>query len=208
MKSKLLVFVAVTVLSVLAAVAIAGIPSSSAAVDDVPTSTPSTEPTTIPPAATDTTTTEVLDESAVTEPPPTDPEPAVTTAGTDSVESGPIDSTDTDPSGSEPVASRPVDRNSVDVLVANGAAVAGLAGETADSLVDFGYLRVRFTDGSEILESSAVYATPGLEAEAERLAIDVGIDPSQVFPMSLSPELTELFETDLLVYLGVDAELL
>lgn len=75
---------------------------------------------------------------------------------------------------------------------------------------DFGYLDIRSTDGTEIAERSAIYMAPGLEAEAERLALDLSINPTQVCPLGRTPELTVLadggLEADLIVYLGVDID--
>jgi hypothetical protein len=198
MKTKLLVVVAVTIFSVMAAVAIAGIPSSRASVPDIApepasVSIETTTTSTSPPQTT--TTAEALEEE--TEAPTTAPDPTTTTNPT---------TTSTTTLAEE----LPIERGLVAVVVANGAAVSGVARETADQLAAFGYLDIRSTDGTEIVERSAIYAAPGLESEAERIALDLLIDPRQVFPLSLTPGLTVLpdggLDSDLIVYLGVDVD--
>jgi len=201
MRTKYLVIVGVTIISVLAAVAITGIPSSSSTdLDDVPppvsatttasTSAPSTS--TSSPAPSEDPDAPVTDPSAPdTEPPATDP------AATDPPP--------TDPSDTELEPAR-VDRAALEVVVVNGAGFAGVARETSDELIVLGYEDVRTTDGAEIVEATGVYAKPGLETEAERLATDLGIDSSFVFPLSATPEIINPVDADMIVYLGIDID--
>lgn len=201
MRTKYLVIVAVTILSVLAAVAIAGVPSSGSADPDA----------FVPPESTTT-----LTSTTALTTPSTAPDDEETVPTTDATPP------DTDPPATEPAVSDPpateppdtgaptteveasVDRDSLEVVVVNGAAVGGVARETADELIDLGYVNVRTTDGAEIVEASAVFTSPGLDAEARRLATDLGINPSLVFPVSAIPDLISPVDADLVVYLGID----
>lgn len=197
MSSKVLVFLAVTLVSIGAAVAIAGIPHSrSAELRDVTTattvnaSTNSDAPlvTDAPPATTGTTISTTAPGATMTPAISTTEAPTTTAATSTTLP--------------------PVDRSELSIVVANGASVPGVAGETADRLLEIGYNAVRTLDGTETFERSTVFAAPGLQSEAEQLAIDVGIDTTLVFPISAAPELFGSYEEPLLVYLGADVDLL
>jgi hypothetical protein len=195
MKSKLLVVGALTVASIGAGVAIAGVPASSDVDPDLTLPTTDVE---TPPASTSTeqpTSTESIrdnEEAAsgtavITEAPATTSVPTTTLAVTITVP-------------------ELTDRADLQVIVANGAAIQGAASETADTLLEVGYSDVIVADGSDIAVLSVVYIAPSLDAEGRRLAIDLGIDPSLVRPIDAAPAIDPLSDPQILVYLGVDVE--
>jgi hypothetical protein len=95
------------------------------------------------------------------------------------------------------------DRAVIPVVVANGAGVPGAAAFAAGLLEGIGYADVALADGTERFERSVVYHADGFEAVALRLAADLEIDESSVFPLTEAPPIEPAFpEALLLVYLG------
>ena len=188
MKHEWLADLIVAVLCILAGLAIAGLPNS-ASVDAtivVPETTVAPEPepipTTLPPV--------VTDPPETTAPPTTQP-PATTEA----------------PTTTTTVAEPPLpDRSELAVVVANGADIGGIAGDTAAALQVIGYVDVSATDGTEIAPFTVVYFVEGFEPSAVRLAVDLGIDPGAIGPIENAPEVlgTNVDDADLLAYLGID----
>ncbi len=228
MSSKIWVFLAVTVISIGAGVAVAGIPSgrsvelaeipTSVATDvavstDVPVDTDAPPATTANTASTEPDVDTTEPDTETTEPDTASTEPDVDTTEPDTTE--PIETTvpETTTTVTEPATEAtpttrpPVERIQLSVAVANGASIAGVARSTADRLEATGYPDIRTLDGAETVERSVVYAAPGLQAEAEQLAVDMGIDVSLVFPLSTVPPLLgELLDEQLVVYLGIDVQ--
>ncbi len=183
MRTQVWVYVAVAALSLVAAVAIAGLPSSEAR-----------EPTIEPPASTEASTTTVA--VPATEPAAEETTPEVTEAPTTTTTTSTTTST-------VPI----VDRADVVVVVANGADVGGAATRTSGVLEEAGYIDVRTFDGEEIVEATIVFADDSVGAEAARLASDLGIDEGLTLPLETAPAVPGLPDSvQLLVYLGRDVE--
>lgn len=208
MRTSLWAYAAVTVLSVGAGVAIAGIPGPGSDLDagapDVsntvaPADTVDSESSvaaTQPATTLATTTTTVA--PATTLAPATTAEPAVTDPTTTNAPTTTI----------SPVTTTLPPRDALAIVVANGAGFAGVAGRTAAVLEELGYVDVRTLDGDEIFGASVIYAGAGLQDVAQRLATDLGIDPALVFPLPTAPGVSGLDDEQLLAYMGADADTL
>ena len=215
MQSPLVVYLVVAGASVVAGVAIASGSESSSetpVVESAPTdatdaraSDPATtddgepdETGTAGPDATAPDEAEALDAygdvSSDEDPPSTDAASAATTSSTTTI------GTTTTTSTTVPLA----DRSVFPVFVANGANIAGVAGLTGDRLAGLGYGEVRRGDASEFVDESAVYVGVDLIPFGERLARDMGIDPSLVLPIDDMPEVGGVNDELLVVYLGRD----
>lgn len=97
------------------------------------------------------------------------------------------------------------DRSSVRVVVANGAAVGGLAVDVASLLREAGYANVVATNATGTVPTSTVYYTPGFEREARQVAADLGLSTVAVEPL---PDLAVSLrddEGDVVAVLGIDA---
>lgn len=202
MRTQVWVYIAVTVLSIGAAVAIAGLPSSS-----------STELTIVAPAATTTTVPVLLEdgtlietvpsaEEAVAESPTSDPVADTSTSSTTTTTTTTSTTTTSLPATTTTVA-LPA-RATLDVAVANGAGFTGVATATAEQLEELGYVDVRAVEGSDIRELTVVFSAEGLADVARRLATDLGVDPDLVFPLEDSPNVPSLREERIIVYIGRD----
>ena len=218
MSSKIWVFLAVTLVSIGAGVAVAGIPARNSAdlsdLTSVPsvavtaTSVESTSPPT--PAPSPETSTPIVEETtpdtATSEPESTEPA-TTTTEPSESLPDTIAESTDTTVAAS-PTTRPAIARTELPIVVVNGAGIAGVARQTADALQGLGYPPVRTLDGLEIVGATAVFAATGFQAEAEQLAIDAGLDPGSVFPISAVPAFSGGEDEPLILYLGTDVEAL
>jgi hypothetical protein len=189
MRNTWIAYVATAVVAVGAGVAIAGLPSSvenDLVIADVP-ATSSTVAATVPPtdATSATTTTTVASTTTTTVVEPPEPTTPVTT----------------EPEPEEPDVL--VERGELVLGVANGANVAGLAGDTAAQLVASGYVSVSAVN-TALVDTSTVYFAPGLEGEAARLAADLGIDPAAIAPIEAARPIVPETLVQLLVVLGRD----
>jgi hypothetical protein len=208
MSSKIWVFLAVTLVSIGAGVAVAGIPSRDSAdlsdLTSVPSLTVTATSVESTPAPSPATVDETTPVSATTEPEPTAPDTTSTTAApSESLPDTIAESTDTTVVAS-PTTRAPVARTELPIVVVNGAGIAGVARRTADALQDLGYPPVRTLDGIQIVGATAVFAAAGFQAEAEQLAIDAGLGPGSVFPISAVPEFSGGEDEPLILYLGAD----
>lgn len=195
--------IAVAALGVGLGVAIAGLPDD---VDD-PFRTPATTvadaagstsvlptvPTTPAPTTTAVTTTAAPTTAPPTTPAPTDP-PAT--------EPPP---TEPSPTDAPPVADELVDRAAVRIVLANGDGRFNLVGINAARLRLLGYVTIDQTDVTARPPQTIIFARPGFEDEAVRLAEDLqtpfaAIEPLPPTPVTVNDELG-----DLIAVLGPDA---
>ena len=150
MKRSWLALLTITVLGLLAGVAIAGRPTTvDSTVIPAATTTTGAVPTTV--AATTTTV------SATT----TSTRPATTVAAASSTTSTPA-----------------VDRTSFRVVAANGTNTSGLAGRTADRLLTLGYTQVTPSDTLDAAAVTTIYYQPGFAAAAALVAADLQLAPT------------------------------
>ena len=96
----------------------------------------------------------------------------------------------------------PIDKALLSVVVASGSPTGEKVAPTAELLRLAGYGDVRPLNGSVAAIFSSVHFIEGFRAEAEVLAVDVGIDPATVTPMSEAPPVAGLGGSQLLFYLG------
>lgn len=212
MKHQWVAYAIVAVLSIGAGVAIAGLPNN-VPVDPTitaPSTTAPAPPSTLPPPTTspptsapDTTAAPETTTPVAT--PPTEPGDGDVTTTTD-----PSAPTSTDggvvvPSVTTTTAVPGLpERSELEVAVANGAEVPGIAQRTADSLQAIGYVDVQALDGPVPADATTVYYTEGYRPAAERLAVDLGLSPDAVGPIVGAPPVDGLLFVQLLAYLGRD----
>ena len=94
-----------------------------------------------------------------------------------------------------------IDPSTITVLVANGASVAGLAGDLTDMVAEAGFETAAATDADEDVETSTVYFTPGFEDAANAVA---GVfDPvPEVAPLPDPPPVDDLAGANVVVVAG------
>jgi len=97
------------------------------------------------------------------------------------------------------------DRAEFRVVVANGSAAGGLATRTAVALRSLGYDRVTATDARRTEPVTKVYFRDGFEAEARRVAMDVGLPEAAVALLTGSAVSLNDEAGDVVAVLGVDA---
>ena len=97
------------------------------------------------------------------------------------------------------------DPSTITVLVANGAGVSGLAGDTTEIIAASGFQTAPPTDVSagESVESSVVYYTPGFE-EAARLVAGVLNPVPEVAALPDPPPVADLAGANVVVVAGPD----
>jgi LytR cell envelope-related transcriptional attenuator len=110
--------------------------------------------------------------------------------------------------GSTTSASVPsVDMSVAKVLVANGAGVKGLAGNTTTAL-QAAFPSATFlpaTDANAKYTQSAVYYQSGFESQAGEIATSLGLTPSGLFPPAFPlKDPTKIADANVLVLLGAD----
>lgn len=186
MKHQWLAYVVVAFLSVGAGVAIAGVPN------DVPVDTTIIAPETTEPV-------DQTPESTTTTVPATTVVP-----GTTEVTETTVAPTTTTPEETTTTTVAPLERSEVAVAVANGAGAQGAAGRAADQLETLGYVDVRIFDGSDVVDLTVVYYIEGFEDEAARMAEDFDLLPEFVAPIEDAPNVVNLEDEELLLYVGID----
>lgn len=208
MKHQWIVYVVVVLLSIGAGVAIAGLPDNSSESAPIPPATTVETTTTLPADPVETTEPEPVDTTEPDEPDPsdsTDVSAPDTTAPDTAVDTTEPDATDTtEPDSTESTTPALPPRESVAVVVANGAGEDGLAGRTAEPLIALGWTNMRTTTGLDVLDTTTVYYLDGFEASASQLAVDLGLSPDAIAPVAFAPELAEPLLAQLIAYLGTD----
>jgi hypothetical protein len=109
----------------------------------------------------------------------------------------------TTPDGETPVQAPERPPAEILVRVANASGVTGAAAAQTDELVGAGYRTVEPTDAREQVEVSRVLFAPGFDREAATLAVNIGVAPESVAPLS-DPPAAELEGSNILVLLGPD----
>jgi LytR cell envelope-related transcriptional attenuator len=101
------------------------------------------------------------------------------------------------------VATSPPVNSAVDILVANGAEIQGIAGEVGASLQTKGYRVITATNALTTASASTVYFTAGNGPLAKLVATDLGIASA---PAAMPPTLPvkEIRTAGILVLLGTD----
>jgi len=111
-------------------------------------------------------------------------------------------STTTSTSTLPPTTLPPPERGIVDVVVSSGST----AGEPLQPTVFFmsaaGYSIIRGVNGSVPLVNSVVFYDDGFKAAAEVLAVDAGLEMTDVAPLEDAPPVAGLGSPQLLLYLG------
>ena len=108
-----------------------------------------------------------------------------------------------DPSETTTTTSARRDPASVNVLVANGSGVSGVAGQTAEALGSLGYTIVDTANASPVSATQVLYAG---EAEADALGVAeaLGLDAAAVAPVPDPPPVPDLAGADVVVIVGPD----
>ena len=91
----------------------------------------------------------------------------------------------------------------VTVLVANGTGIKGLGTQNADALKALGYNTLTAVDATKALDASAVQYAEGFQAEAQAVALTLGLQPSSVQPLN-SPAVPDTQGATVIVLLGAD----
>jgi hypothetical protein len=89
-------------------------------------------------------------------------------------------------------------------VVANAGGAPGVASRTAQELRALGYPTVSATNATLTRPDTVVVHAPGREAEAGRLAAQLGLSPQQIAPQTAERLTTSGAPADLLVLLGAD----
>jgi hypothetical protein len=231
MKNSVLALSITGVLAVGAGVAIAGLPSDPPGGDLVIRSAPAAAttttvalPATVAPSTTESDTDDDANGAVTTEPEPTSP-PATGDAevdSTDTTDTGSDDGDDTDDDTTDgDIDDGAIDdgadggENAVDAIVteipraelvvatANAGGTAGLAGATAAQLESFGY-DAQPVDAERLSDTTTVYFAEGFNAEAARLAADLGLTSGDIAPMSTMPRLLTERIFQLVALIGTD----
>ena len=91
----------------------------------------------------------------------------------------------------------------VTVLVANGSGIRGLGSQNADALKALGYNTLTAVDATKALDVSTVQYGEGYQAEAQAIALTLGLQPSAVQPLN-SPPVPDTQGASVFVLLGAD----
>lgn len=207
MKHSLIALVATGLIAAAAGVAVAGLPSDPPGIGLRITELPATTSTSAV-ASPETSTTTTLaaadsDSSTVLTTEAAEPaEPSI--PASDSVNEAAVTTTITTVSA-EPTEAVLLVRDQLVVVTVNAGARAGIAGETADVLRPIGYPSAVPFDAIESSETSNVHYREGLEAEAVRLAEDLGWSKGDIAPASEAPAYETALPVDLAVVLGRDS---
>ena len=95
----------------------------------------------------------------------------------------------------------------VSVVVANGAGIGGLAGETTDFLATQGYSTTTATDAPSNVSATVVYFAEGFQANAASIAGLFSLPQSQVQPLPAEPVANDQpQDAAIVVVVGPDAE--
>ena len=184
-----------------AGVLIAGVPTSehTLVLGSQPAASAQSDPP-VPPAATAATNTTIV---------------AVSTAGPAPAElvavdarPGNIDAIDSGaPSHTVHLTDADLQRGDIDLVVANGARKAGLAGEVAATLGELGWADVHVGNAIVATVTTTIYFAPGLRNEALLLAADLGLAEAELAELPNGPLLADdsYVAEHLTVVLGTDA---
>jgi hypothetical protein len=91
----------------------------------------------------------------------------------------------------------------VAVLVANGTGIKGLGSQNADALKALGYNTLTAVDATKALDASAVQFAEGYQAEAQAIALTLGLQPAAVQPLN-SPPVPDTAGVNVFVLLGAE----
>lgn len=91
----------------------------------------------------------------------------------------------------------------VTVLVANGSGIKGLGSMNADALKALGYNTLTAVDATKALDASTVQHAEGYQAEAQSIALTLGLQPSAVQALN-SPAVPDTQGATVIVLLGAD----
>jgi hypothetical protein len=105
--------------------------------------------------------------------------------------------------GPTTTAAPDIDRESLRVVTANGTSTLGLAGRTADQLLELGYTQVVATDTLNEAAVTTIYYRPGFAAAAAQLATDLGLAPTATAALT-EPASKADDDGDLIAVLGDD----
>jgi hypothetical protein len=95
------------------------------------------------------------------------------------------------------------DRDQIAIVVANGTFVEGRATKVSSDLKTLGYAEAKPANAIAKAETTTVYAADGFDAEAIRLAQDLGLGGDRVKRLP-ADRLTDASPADLTVVLGTD----
>jgi hypothetical protein len=183
---SILLLAAVAVVSLLAGIAVTGLPEE--VPDDVVSSAMS-------PAPASSTTTTAARPTTTTSSPPITAAPATVTPPT---------STTTSAAGAATTSTTLVPPPALRVLVANAGGAPGVASRTAQELRVLGYATVSATNAAQTRPDTVVVYASDRAAEAGRLATQLGLSPQQIAPQSGERLTTSGAPADLIVLLGSD----
>jgi|GEM_PF-2026934 len=218
MKTQSWVYAVVALLSLAAGLAIAGLPNPvptdptidvpvSAAPAPAPVDTVDDATETDPDEAGDASAGDADDAEVAGDPidaTTTSTSTTTTTTTSTTVVDDPVSDTSEPDDPFAPSTPTATDRETTRIVVANGASRSGVAGDTADFLVESGYPRPPLFDGDVDAESTEIFVFPGFEPWALRLADDIGIEPDRVRPLDEAPDASGVVDEPILVYLGRD----
>lgn len=134
-------------------------------------------------------------------------DPGVEAVGTArvTVPSGDRGPTSTTLKGSSTTLAKAHDPSSVTVLVANGAGIKGLASKIADKLKAANYVTAEPENTKAPADASAVFFSPGYEADANAIAALLTPAP-KVAPVPNPPPVTDLKGAKVLVVAAADLD--
>lgn len=198
MKTPTWVYVVIVILSAGAGLAIAGIPDTSPR-----------EPTIIPPATTEAP--DPLESLADAAEAPGVGDDADDDAGAEAdAGAGDAEAAETTTTVETTTTTTTVplpERGEVEITVANGADIGGVATGTSDRLAELGYTNTLARDGTDIVGQTLVYVPDDLLEFAERLADDLGLPGGRVQDIARAPEVESSIDPVVILYLGSDIEL-
>ena len=204
MKTPWWIYVIVGLIAGLAGIAIAGLPDGTPVSETIvvrpSTAKTTTASTTTTPITTTTSSSTTTTENSTTTQPDTTVDTSPPAAGSAAAAPPSADA------AAEAVDQPLVAEADLFVVVANGAGAAGLAARTTETLRAIGYVDAVATDGTETVDATTVYFDNGLEREAARLAVDLGLAPATTAALADAPgiEGTASSGALLIAYLGRD----
>jgi len=189
MKTPIWVYIAVVILSAGAGLAIAGIPDTSPR-----------EPTIIPPSTTEAP--DPLEQAAALVEEAAAEEEAAALETTVAATTTVVETTTTTTTTTVPLP----ERAELEITVANGADIGGIAGRTVTLLGELGYPQAVARDGTDIVGQTIIYAPDELVAFAERLSDDLGLPGGRIQPIDRAPAGESTVDAVVILYLGSDIE--
>jgi len=97
-----------------------------------------------------------------------------------------------------------VDRAALNVIVANGTDLTGIAGETAIALVNAGYTKSVAVDALSLTASTVVYYRPGFNEAAVSVAAELELSDSRVQALPADAVTGQDQLGDVIVVIGTD----